>query len=142
MIELLTGPDLRAALEGQMRTARMYGAVKYAYVIPTTKVVGLRFPLAVGDSIESIYFTRAPEYEATHIRITAFLVAMSAPLEPLVLLLRETEDCLGHRTITQHESLRPQVQAIFRRTDQKDRGAHGVVQHETSPRASDEPPTP
>lgn len=103
MIEEMTGPALRNRLVLKMRKADMYGHVNYSYVDTGGK------PVAWEN------LKREPEYWAQYVRVVAYHVSTGEPLEPLVALLRETPGCVLVRTITEHSTLRPQVQAVFKR---------------------------
>lgn len=101
--EYVTGPVLRNRLVLKMRKADIYGDVSYSYADTGGK------PVAWEN------FRREPEYWAQYIRVAAYHVSTGEPLEPLVALLRETSGCILVRTVTEHATLRPQVQAIFSR---------------------------
>ena len=98
-----TGPGLRDLLTVWLRGAGLDAGVRYAYVDPA------------GRAPDWAHLKPSPEYWAQFIRISAFPVSMGAELAPLEELLRATPGCVATRMITEHASLRPQVQAVFDR---------------------------
>ena len=101
-----TGPQLRDFINVRMHRAGINGYVSYAYVQPSN----IHRP---GNQFE--HFIRSPEYWAEYIKISAYYINMAHPLDPLFELLSEIPGMRMIRKITEHETLRPQVQAIIKR---------------------------
>lgn len=91
-----TGPELRQAVEARCFTSDNPGSAKYEYI--------------GGDG------RKAPEYEATRIRLRAFHIRMSvANLDQLATALETIPGCLSAVKVPDHPTLRPQVVAVFDR---------------------------